>query len=355
MQFQWAPILWLLVLVPLLIAAYIWVQRRRRRFVLRFSSLMVVREAARKENKWRRHLPAALMFAALAAMIIAAARPQAVVTLPSAQATVVLAMDVSGSMRTPDIRPNRLEASRAAARAFVDEQSPNTRIGLVAFSGTASLIQSPTTDHQAVLNGIDRLTLQRSTAIGSGLLVSLNALFGNLFTDTFGGDIAPANPNVQITPVPLGQHVPAIVVLLTDGANVQGPSPIDAAQKARDLGVRVFTIGVGAPTNNSGSGGSNQPGGGGPSFRGGGQQFRGGGGFRTELDEDLLKQMAQLTDGQYFRATDEAALTEIYKNLNTEVIVTTEHMEVSALVAGVAAALAMASVLLALLWSQNLP
>lgn len=352
MQFQWAPLLWLLLLIPLLTAAYIWAQRRRKRFVLRYSSLMVVREAARRESKLKRHLPAVLLLFALTAMIVAAARPIAVVTLPSQQATVVLAMDVSGSMRTADMRPNRIEASKAAARAFVEQQAATTRIGLVAFSGTASLVQSPTTDHQVVLNAIDRLYLQRSTAIGSGLLVSLNALFGNLYADTFGGDIVPSKPETEVTPVPMGTHVPAIVVLLTDGANVQGPSPIDAAQKARDLGVRVYTIGVGAPRNSSGSSGPTQPQGG-PGFRGGGPPQ--GGGFRTELDEDLLQQVAQITDGQYFRASDATALTEIYKNLNTEVIVSTERMEVSALVAGVAAASAMVSVLLALLWSQNLP
>lgn len=360
MQFLWPSLLWLLLIIPALAVAYIWSQRRRKRFVLRYSSLMVVHQAVTSGNNLRRHVPPALFLAAIAAMIVAVARPTATVAIPDRQATVVLAIDVSGSMRTPDIKPNRIEAAKAAARDFVQAQRGNTQIGIVAFSGTASIVQVPTTDHEAVLAAIDRLRLERSTAIGSGVLASLNALFGNIYTDTFGGDIAPATPGKEPTPVPKGTHAPDIIILLTDGANVQGPSPVEAAQKAADLGVRVFTIGVGVPPNTTGGGAPPTPVpnnrspsggfGGGPGFGGGGF----GRGFRFEVDEGTLKQIAQITDAEYFRATDESALSEIYKGLNTEVIISTERIEVSALVAGVAAVLSIASIAFSMLWVNRL-
>lgn len=364
MQFLWPDLLWLLIIVPLLTAVYIWAQRRRKKFVLRYSSLMVVQAAQTPGSKIRRHLPAALFLLALTAMIVSLARPFGVVTLPDQQATVILTIDVSGSMRTPDMKPNRIEAAKSAARTFVQQQRSNTRIGLVAFSGTASIVQAPTTDHQAVLDGIDRLYLQRSTAIGSGILVSLNALYGPLYTDTFGADIAPASPGAEPTPVPMGSHVPAIIILLTDGANVQGPSPVEAAQKAADLGVRVYTIAVGVPSGSASGGsppnqGNQGPNGrnfnrGGGGFGGPGGNF-GGGNFRTEVDEALLKEVAQMTDGEYFRATDSNALAEIYKGLNTEIIIRTERTEVTALMAAGAAVLAIGSIALAMLWGGRFP
>lgn len=364
MLFLWPDLLWLLIIVPFVTAAYVWAQRRRKKFALRYSSLMVVQAARTPGSKIRRHLPAALFLLALTAMITSLARPVGVVTLPEQQATVVLTIDVSGSMRTPDMKPNRIEAAKSAARVFVGQQKPSTRVGLVAFSGTASIVQAPTLDHQAVLDAIDRLYLQRSTAIGSGILASLNALYGPLYTDTFGADIAPASPGAEPTAVPMGTHAPAIIILLTDGANVQGPSPIEAAQKAADLGVRVYTIAVGVPNANSGGGSSPNPNQGnrgpnGRNFGGGGFGNPGGGGFsgnfRTEVDEALLQQMAQMTDGEYFRATDSAMLTEIYKGLNTEVIIRTQRTEVTALMAAGAAVLAIGSIALAMLWGGRFP
>ncbi len=367
MQFLWPDLLWLLIIVPVLTAVYIWAQRRRKKFVLRYSSLMVVQKAQTPGSKIRRHLPAALFLLALTAMIVSLARPFGVVTLPDQQATVILTIDVSGSMRTPDMQPNRIEAAKTAARAFVKQQRASTRVGLVAFSGTASIVQAPTTDHQAVLDAIDRLYLQRSTAIGSGILASLNAIYGPLYTDTFGADIAPASPGAEPTPVPMGTHVPAIIILLTDGANVQGPSPIEAAQKAADLGVRVYTIAVGVPSGSSPSGSSPNQGNQGPNgrnFNRGGGGFGGpggnvgggfGGGFRTAVDETLLKEVAQMTDAEYFRASDTNALTSIYRGLNTEVIVRTERTEVTALMAAGAAVLAIGSIALAMLWGGRFP
>ncbi len=344
MQFLWPGLLPLLLFVPVLVGVYIWSQRRRARFALRYSSLSLVREAAAKQPRYRRHIPPLLFLLAIAAMLIAAARPYAVSFVPKDQATVILAIDVSGSMRAADIKPTRIEAAKEAAIDFTQRQSPNTRIGVVAFSGSAQLIQAPTTDHNAVVAAIDQLYPQRSTAIGSGILVSLDAIFGDTNLDAVNAPVAAAaTPAATPPPVPPGTHVPAIVVLLTDGQNVTGPSPLAAAQEAASRGVRVFTIGVGTRQ------GAVIGGGGGGGGRGGGF------GFRAELDEPTLQQIAQMTDAQYFRATDENALTDIYKNLNTQFIVSREQTELTYQFAGVASVLVLVGSALGLVWFGRIP
>lgn len=364
MQFLWPLFLWGLLLVPILLAVYLWTQRRRRRYALRYSTLLVLRQAVTPGQKLRRHIPAALFLLGLAAMLLAMARPQTVVVVPQQQQTVILAIDVSGSMRTRDIYPSRIEAAKAAARTFVQQLPATTRVGLVAFSGTASIVQAPTTDRDAVIAALDRLVLERSTAIGSGILASLNAIYGNIYTDTFGEGPESASPGPTPTPVPQGAHVAATVVLLTDGANVQGPSPIDAAQKAADLGVRIFTIGVGDPHGSSGrspSTGGGAPYGGspnGPPPYGGGRQTYGGGfysGSRFEVDETTLKSVAEATGGEYFLATNANALKEIYQKLNSEVVFATQKTEVTALFTALGALSSIAAVGLAMVWFNRVP
>ncbi len=347
MHFLWPGLLPLLLFVPILLGAYIWSQRRRARFALRYSSLSLVKEAIVKQSRYRRHIPPLLFLLAITAMLVAAARPFAVSFVPKNQATVILTIDVSGSMRAADIKPTRIEAAKEAAIEFANRQGPNTRIGVVAFSGSAQVIQSPTTDHNAVIAAIQQLYPQRSTAIGSGILVSLDAIFGDTHLDASTAPVAAAaTPGPTPSAVPPGTHVPAIIVLLTDGQNVIGPPPLEAAQAAADRGVRVFTIGVGTQQ-------GAVIGGGGGSFGGGG---RGGGfGFRAELDEPTLQQIAQITDGQYFRATDENGLTEIYRNLNTQFIVSREQTELTYQFAGVAIAFVLAGSVLGLLWFGRIP
>jgi Ca-activated chloride channel homolog len=349
MQLLWPVSLWFLLIVPVLLGAYIWIQRRRRRYALRYSSLSLVKEATVPGSQYRRHIPPGLFLLGLTVMLFALARPQTVVLLPAEQQTVILAIDVSGSMRSRDINPNRIEAAKVAAVSFVQQQRPATRVGIVAFSGTASIVQPPTTDHDAAISAIKQLTLERSTAIGSGILVSLNAIYGNLYTDTFGGDIATAPGVASPTPVPQGMHVPATVILLTDGANVQGPSPIEAAQKAADLGVRVFTIGVGDP---NASFGGPPPGGG--SQGGGGGRFFGGSGGRFEVDESTLKNIAETTDGEFFLATDAGALKDIYQKLNTEIVFTTQKTEVTALFTAGGMILSIVALGLSMLWFNRI-
>src|SRR3954466_9047168 len=177
MTFLWPAALWFLAGVPLLSALYVWLMRRKRKSALRYSNLAMVKAALGEGHKLRRHLPPALFLLALAAMLFALARPAAVITLPSQHETVVLAIDVSGSMRADDVKPTRLPAAQAAARAFIKDTPSSTRIGLVTFAGSAALVQPPTHNHEDVLAAIDQLQLQNATAIGSGILTSLKALF----------------------------------------------------------------------------------------------------------------------------------------------------------------------------------
>ncbi len=339
MQFAWDWMLPLLLLVPLLIILYVVAQRRRARYALRYSSLLIVQDALKTRPGWRRHIPPLLFLLSIAAMLIAAARPQAVTVLPKQEATVILVIDVSGSMRAEDLKPNRLEAAKAAARLFVDRQEQNTRVGVVAFSANASVVQMPTTDKEAVLEAINRLTIGRSTAIGSGILTALNAIFGE--TDapaTTALDPTPGPPAVSPTPVPSGFHVPAIIVLLTDGQNVVGAHPLAAAQEAAERGVRVFAIGAGTKqgTTVRGPGGSRS-------------------GFRTELDEETLQMVSQMTDGKYFHASDENALNDIYQNLDTQLILRTERTEVTFGFTALAMLFSLIGAALSLAWFNRLP
>ena len=173
MTFLWPHLLWLLAVVPLIVAAYVYLLRRKKKVAVRYASLAMVKEAMGAGQTVRRHVPPLLFLLALVAMIVAIARPAAVVSLPSQHETVILAIDVSGSMRATDVEPNRLAAAQAAARTFIEEQPRSTRIGVVAFAATALVVQHPTQNREDILAAIDRLQLQRGTAIGSGIIVSL--------------------------------------------------------------------------------------------------------------------------------------------------------------------------------------
>src|SRR5467141_547798 len=255
MSFIWPLALLLLVVVAGLAVLYVLAQRRRNRYALRYANLSLVREAIGKGPGWRRHVPPALFVLALAVMAIAVARPQAVVAVPSQEGTVILAIDVSGSMLAEDMKPNRMEAAKAAARAFVDKQSDNLRIGVVSFSTDASIVQSPTTDKGLVIAAINRLRPQRATAIGRAILVSLDAIEESMGseTDLPSSILQQQNPNgtprPTATPLPAylqGPHSSASVVLLSDGQNNQVPPPLDVVDQAVSRGVRVYTIGVGS-------------------------------------------------------------------------------------------------------------
>ena len=358
MDFTWPWLLPLLLAVPLLIAAYVWAMRRRAKYALRYSSLTIVKDALGKGPGIRRHIPPALFLVGITAMLVGLARPVGLVSVPAANATVILAIDVSRSMLGRDIQPSRIEAAIAAAEEFVSQQTPTTRIGVVTFSASADLVQPPTTDQESVLTTIDRIRVGSRTAIGSGILTSLDAIFERPDASGSSPAIDPNVPTPTPTPVPDGYHQPAIIILLSDGRSNTGPLPLESAQTAANRGVRIFTVGLGTTQ------GATVPGGGGGNPFGGGQfgggqfggGFRGGGGgFNSQLDEQTLEEIAKITDGKYFHATETEQLLSIYKNLNTELIVQTQRTELTAWFTGFGGVFLLMGGMLSLLWFNRLP
>jgi Ca-activated chloride channel family protein len=347
MSLLWPGFLYLLFLIPLIVAVYILSLRRRRRFAVRYSSLSLVREAAKHQSWLRRHLPFILFLFALASLVFALARPTATVLIPSNKATVILAIDVSRSMCSTDIPPNRLEVAKDAALSFVRNNSSGRQVGIVAFAGFAELIQPPTTDLKLLENAITYLTPARRTAIGSAILRSLDAIA------EVDNRVAPSElkSSDQTTPPQTSKEdfVPHIIVLLTDGASNAGPLPITAAEQAVERGVRVYTIGFGTTNNSSPMNcGDDDPfaGGFGPNFGGGGL----GGGFRREIDEATLTQIADMTGGKYYLAESADKLQDVFENLPTYVIATRETTEISVFFTAFAVLMAILAMTLAFLW-----
>ncbi|HET6531470.1 MAG TPA: VWA domain-containing protein [Actinoplanes sp.] len=348
MSFSWPWALMALLAVPLLLVARWWLNRRRRRAALTVSSVALIRAALPGRTSWRRRIPVYLFLAGLLALAAALARPQASMAVPSNTTSILLAIDVSGSMCTTDVAPNRLAVATEAARAFIREQNDGTRIGLVAFSGIAGLLVPPTTERKPLLDAIDTLKTARGTAIGQAILTSIDA-------------IAEGNPDVAATGVDLGDAVPGTagdyepdtIVVLTDGSNTTGVEPAVAAEQAAARRLRVFTIGFGttepAPmmcTADQISSGS--PFGGG--MRGGG--FGWGGGRNRELDEEALTQVADLTGGRYFRAEDAGQLSEVLADLPREIGVHKEDVEITAWFVLAGVLLAFTGAGLALWWNR---
>jgi Ca-activated chloride channel homolog len=347
MSFLWSNLLYLFFLIPLIIAAYILILRRRRRFAVRYSSLSLVREAMAHQSWLRRHLPFIFFLLALASLTVALARPVATVMVPSNQATIILAMDVSRSMCSTDIPPNRLEAAKQAALGFIARQERGRLIGVVAFAGFAELVQPPTNDRGLLEDAILNLNPARRTAIGSAILRSLDAI------SEIDSSVAPGDtgnlPEGSFTPMPEGEYVPHIIVLLTDGASNAGPSPISAAQQASERGVRVYTIGFGTTRNTSPMNcgyqiqETEQFGGGfGNPFGGGG------GGFRREIDEETLTAIADMTGATYYAATSAGELQDVFQNLPTYLVATRQTIEITAFFTVIATLMAVLAMILSL-------
>ena len=346
MSLLWPGFLYLFLLIPLAVLVYIWVLRRRRRFAVRYSSLSLVREAAAKQSWLRKHFPFILFLLALTSLVLALTRPVATVVIPSNKATVILAMDVSLSMCSTDIAPNRLEVAKEAAASFVRDNSLSRQVGIVAFAGFAELILPPTTDIRLLEGAIESLVPARRTAIGSAILRSIDAIAevdNRVAPSELGGSADPGQAPAE--------PLPHIIVLLTDGASNAGPLPISAAEQAVERGVRVYTIGFGTTNNtspmNCGDGDLFGFGGGfGSPFGSGG----GGGGFRREIDEDTLKQVADMTGGEYYSATSAGELQEVFRSLPTYVIATRETTEISVFFTAAAVLIAVMALFLALRW-----
>ena len=346
MKFLWPEMLWLLLIVPALVAAYFFLLRRKKEAALRYASLSMVKEALGAGQRFRRHIPALLFLVALIVMILGIARPAAVITLPSQHQTIILAMDVSGSMRAVDVQPNRISAAQAAAKAFVAEQPSNVRIGVVSFAATASVVQMPTRNREDILAAIDRFQLQRGTAIGSGIIVSLATIFPEEGIDVssliYGRDAPRGIPLDQpgkaekpaFKPVPPGSYTSAAIILLTDGQRTTGPDSMEAARMAADRGVRVFTVGFGTT---------------------GGETIGfEGWSMRVRLDEETLKGIAKMTHGEYFYAGTATDLQKVYESLNARLVLEKKDMEISALFSAAAAVAALVSASLSLLWFNRI-
>jgi Ca-activated chloride channel homolog len=330
MNLIWPGFLILLGLIPILVGIYVWMLRRKQRYVVHYSSLSLIRAALPQQSQFKRHFPFALFLVALLSLIVALGRPTTTTTVPAGRATVILSIDISRSMLQTDIRPSRLQAAEQAALSFVQSRANNTQIGVVVFAGFAQLVQPPTTDQEALMTVIDSLTTGRGTAIGSGIIESLNAIA------ELNNDVAPVELGAaeQPDPVPAGTYVPDIIVVLTDGVTTTGPEPLMAAQLAADRGVRVFTIGFGTEAGSSGL-------------------FGGGGGFRRGLDEPTLIQIAEITGGEYYTAASAGELQKVFNELPTYLITREEIVEISVLFAAIGAYLAIMAVALALFWNPT--
>lgn len=344
--FLWPQLLWLLLLLPLLVLLYVWLLRRRRQSALRFASLSIVREAMGKGLQWRRHLPPLLLLLALAALLLASARPIATITLPSTQQTIILAMDVSGSMRATDVQPNRLVASQNAAKAFLAELPRHVKVGIVAFAGTAQVVQPVTLSREDLNAAIDKFQMQRATAIGSAIVVALSELFPgqvDLASVTYGRSGDPFAPQGRaidqpaagggqkpFEPVPPGSYGSAAIILLTDGQRTTGVDTEEATQMAAERGVRVYTVGVGTVDGEV------------IGFEGWS--------MRVRLDEQTLKSIARETKGEYFYAGTAENLKQVYQSLSSRLTVEKQETELSGLLALAAALLVLLSAGLSLFW-----
>lgn len=339
MTFLWPGNLFLIIAVPVLLAGYIWAQRRRQKYALRYASLSLVREALGSGPGRRRHIPPALFLLALLFMTIGIARPETTVIVPVQEGTVILALDVSGSMLAEDLKPNRMEAAKDAAKAFVARQGADVKLGVVAFSGDAQIVQTPTKDHDLVVAAINRLRPQRATAIGRGMLASLDAIFEDseevapsvIALHRLAGEPTGPTPG----PVPMGADRTATIVLLSDGQNNQFPAPQQVIEDAANRGIRIYTVGVGSAD--------------GTVVRIQGRSVR------TRLDEATLKQIAEQTGGQYYNASNEHDLRAVYENLSTQLVFREQKTEITAILTAIAAVLSMVAAGLSLFWFNRIP
>ncbi len=344
-SFLWPQFLWLLLVLPLLILLYWFLLRRKKKIAVRYASLAIVKEALGKGPGWRRHIPPLLLLLALACMLIASARPVAVVALPSNQQTIILAMDVSGSMRATDVEPNRLVAAQNAAKVFLAELPRHVKVGIVAFAGSAQVAQLPTVNREDLTTAIDRFQLQRATATGNAIVISLATLFPDAgielqqlsFDRMRGGgrslDQAPPKHNEFVAVAP-GSYTSAAIIMLTDGQRTTGVDPLEAAKMAADRGVKVYTVGIGTVDGET------------IGFEGWS--------MRVRLDEPTLKSIAQTTAAEYFYAGTAADLKKVYETLSSRLTVEKKETEISALLALAGAVLAILAAALSMAWFNRI-
>ncbi len=340
MQFLWPYNLWLLLVLPLLPALYVWLLRRRGRRALRLPSVHIARAAGGPH--WRRHVPPALLFAALAVLLFALSRPVAPLTLPWAQTTILLAMDISRSMRVADVQPSRMVAAQEAAKTFLAEVPRQIEVGLVTFAGSAQVAQQATLDRASVVAAIDAIQMQYGTAIGNAIVVCLSELFPDHRLDvgemTYGTRRARSlderakaeGAPKAFTPVAPGSHEAATIILLSDGRRTMGVDTLEAAKMAAERGVRIHVVGLGTPDGHAVLGE--------------------GAAMYLQLDEPTLRRMAEMTGGEYHHAGTAEALRSVYQHLGSRAQVSRRETELTALLALAAAVVLAGAVGLSLLW-----
>ena len=363
MLFSWPLVLLSLLALPVLVAGYVLLIRRRRRRAVPYSSVALIRAAAPPRSAWRRHAPFVLVLGALACLGMAGARPQVQVAVPVSGSAVILALDVSGSMCATDVDPNRLSAAQAAVRKFVKSQDKSTRIGLVVFSGFAQVAVAPTTERKDLLDAIDTLTTGRGTTIGAAILKSVDAI-AQIDPNVQPSDVSPyadqpapstpSTPSKPSTPAKPVSVAPEIVVLLTDGANTAGISPVDAAKVAAARGVRVYPIGFGTANPTTLVCTAQQLGGTRfdnfrPGFGGGAGPGRRGN--FLQADQETLKQVASTTGGTFFAAEGADQLQGVLADLPRHVEVQHRNVEVSVALVALAVTLVLLSGWAAVRWS----
>ena len=353
----WPAFLILLIAIPLVVPAYILVLQRRNRFSVRYSSLSLILPAMGGGLQWRRHLPFVMLVLAIVLLIIALSRPFANVTVSANRTAVMLAFDVSLSMCSTDVEPNRFTVAQEAVEKFIDSQSKGTRVGIVAFAGVAQLVVPPTTDREELLEATANLTASRGTAVGSAIARSLDALA------EVNPDVAPFRTRVaSLEGVPEDEQKdtlqPDVIVLLTDGANTRGVAPLDAAESARDRGIQVYTVGFGTVNPATLRCTAEQLGGDPFSDRigrgfGGFGNFGGGFGRRNylRLDEETLGSIAEITHAEYYLAESADELLEVFSTIPLRIEKKKERLELSAFLTAFSGILALSALALGLRWN----
>jgi Ca-activated chloride channel family protein len=334
---EWPGLLWTLLLVPVALAAYLLGQRRRSRYTVRFTNLDLLANVVSAKPGWRRHVPPALYLFALAALLVSLARPQALALVPKEQATVVLVMDVSGSMNATDVAPTRLVSSQRAAVAFIEELPEKFRVGIVSFASTAQTLTRPTTDRVAVYEAIDSLHAEGATAMGDGIERALDVKRPP--TPPSSGSSARPSP---IRPALQGgaDEAPLVVLQLSDGANTQGRTqPMQAAADAKALGVPVFTIALGTDRGMVVV----------PDETGNLRRIP------VPPDTLTLQRIAETTGARFFAAPSNGDLKEIYRELGSKIGFVKEQQEITVVFAATGLLFLVAGATMSLVWFSRFP
>ncbi|MEJ7765149.1 MAG: VWA domain-containing protein [Acidimicrobiales bacterium] len=333
-----ARFLWLVLIVPAALVAYVLLQRRRPRDVVRFTNLELLESVVERSPRWRRHVPAAAFLVAMAFLFVGLARPQATIRVPREEATVVLIIDVSGSMKADDVRPDRIRAAQDSARTFVKDLPPKFRVGLVAFESNVRVLASPTQDRDEVMLAIDSLVARGGTAMGDALVNGVGlvrpealAAAGDTEVPLIDGGAVNPNPSAQ---------VPASILLISDGANTAGETqPLDAADIASKLRVPIYTVALGTST---------------------GQALipdnRGGSRLQTvPPDPETLQAVAERTGGKFYDAPSAGELRKVYEDIGSKIGKRKERKDATHLPLGAGVGFLLVSAALSLAWQQKLP